>query len=63
MCRGGINGDNLFVASAFEPERKVKDEDIKPEQDDMLDVSRRARLQGAENLLRLSPGTADGGDE
>lgn len=41
MCRGGINGDNLFIASAFEPEKKVKDEDVKPEQDDMLGVSRR----------------------
>ena len=42
MCREGINGDNLFVASAFEPEKKVKDEDVKLEQDDMLEVSCRS---------------------
>jgi hypothetical protein len=38
MCRESINGDNIFVASAFEPEKKVKDE-AKVEEDDMLEVS------------------------
>lgn len=40
MCRESINGDNIFVASAFEPEKKVKDEGLKAEEDDMLEVGR-----------------------
>lgn len=39
MCRESINGDNIFVASVFEPEKPVKDADLKAEQDEMLEVS------------------------
>jgi hypothetical protein len=39
MCRESINGDNIFVASVFEPEKTVKDEEFKEEQADMLEVS------------------------
>lgn len=39
MCRESINGDNIFVASVFEPEKTVKDEEFKEEQAEMLEVS------------------------
>ncbi|KAJ9123749.1 hypothetical protein QFC24_003523 [Naganishia onofrii] len=38
MCRESINGDNIFVAAAFEPEVVVKTDDVKAEQD-LLDAS------------------------
>lgn len=53
MCRESINGDNIFVASAFEPEKKVKDE-AKVEDDDMLEVGQVSGFDvyGSDHRLR-----------
>ncbi|KAJ9107372.1 hypothetical protein QFC21_000822 [Naganishia friedmannii] len=48
MCRESIDGDNIFVAAAFEAEVVVKTDDVKAEQDllDELDLGSLTRSKG-----------------
>ncbi|KAJ9123338.1 hypothetical protein QFC22_001537 [Naganishia vaughanmartiniae] len=48
MCRESIDGDNIFVAAAFEAEVVVKSDDVKAEQDllDELDLGSLTRSKG-----------------
>ena len=53
MCRESINGDNIFVAAAFEPEVVVKTDDVKAEQD-LLDASLTENNVAGEALMLCS---------
>ncbi|KAI5455500.1 hypothetical protein NCC49_000308 [Naganishia albida] len=46
MCRESINGDNIFVASVFAPEKTVKDEEFKEEQAEILEDLAMSTLGG-----------------